>query len=738
MPLRNNSRIAQPGGSTASGSAGKTAGGITAMKFDNTNEPDGVYAHAVWHDYHPATGALIKVQECVANATNTECNLSVGQVYWEAKAVDAVGNLTLVKLGNGLSTFRDIDRSSGTLHGIQTGASNTDGTLADMSVQQLAFTWDVAGNLTQRQDLSFNNGANGGFEETFVYDGLDRLIKTETNYHLTAGSAAIERHTFYDDSGNIACFNQLSASCGTASYSYDAQHPHAVAGVSGSAYSYDANGSMISGPGGRAITWTAFNKPSRIEAQSGALFAEFRYDPNRARYQQLTQAAITTYVGSLYERVEEGGTTTHRFHIFAGGSAVAVYSCTTQCGEDPQGNAADGTRDETLYLHRDHLGSITVITDGHGVEQERFTYMAWGSQQRWNPAANGGVGDFEPASSDTQTRGYTGHEMLSELGLIHMNGRIYDQNIGRFISADPFVQFPHSTQGYNRYAYVNNNPLSYTDPSGYFLDDLKDLVKTAISVVAMVYLGPVVGGAIAGYLATGDFQGVVFGIIGGGMSFGLGEAFVGANGAALTGGQLLAKSLLHGISQGALSAAGGGRFGDGFLGGFVGSYAGGKVKALGGKSLAGKIQRTVAAAVAGGTAARLGGGKFANGAITAAFVQVFNHEMHFDGKSLKHYDDDGNLIAEYPATSGVEGNHDQSEPWKGPIPEGEYTLNPEEISKAGIGRKLLNAMGTDWGEYRVPLHPNYATQTYGRDGFFVHGGNRLECPLYFGRSSSSE
>ena len=68
---------------------------------------------------------------------------------------------------------------------------------------------------------------------------------------------------------------------------------------------------------------------------------------------------------------------------------------------------------------------------------------------------------------DIVNRGYTQHEYLAVLGLIHMNGRVYDPKLGRFLSADPFVQFPTSTQGYNRYSYVGNNPLSFTDPSGY-------------------------------------------------------------------------------------------------------------------------------------------------------------------------------------------------------------------------------------------------------------------------------
>ena len=64
-------------------------------------------------------------------------------------------------------------------------------------------------------------------------------------------------------------------------------------------------------------------------------------------------------------------------------------------------------------------------------------------------------------------RGFTDHEHLDVVGLIHMNGRVYDPELGRFMSADPFVQAPYNSQSYNRYSYVFNNPLSFTDPSGY-------------------------------------------------------------------------------------------------------------------------------------------------------------------------------------------------------------------------------------------------------------------------------
>lgn len=79
---------------------------------------------------------------------------------------------------------------------------------------------------------------------------------------------------------------------------------------------------------------------------------------------------------------------------------------------------------------------------------------------------------YVPATSlksQLSRHGFTGHEMLDDQALIHMNGRVYDPVIGRFVSADPNVFYPENMQDFNRYSYVHNNPLSFTDPSGFML-----------------------------------------------------------------------------------------------------------------------------------------------------------------------------------------------------------------------------------------------------------------------------
>jgi RHS repeat-associated protein len=78
------------------------------------------------------------------------------------------------------------------------------------------------------------------------------------------------------------------------------------------------------------------------------------------------------------------------------------------------------------------------------------------------------TGSDQTKIGKTTDRGYTDHINLEKSSLVHMNGRVYDAEIGRFLSPDPYVGNPYSTQGFNRYAYVQNNPLRYTDPSGFF------------------------------------------------------------------------------------------------------------------------------------------------------------------------------------------------------------------------------------------------------------------------------
>jgi len=114
-----------------------------------------------------------------------------------------------------------------------------------------------------------------------------------------------------------------------------------------------------------------------------------------------------------------------------------------------------------LYLHRDYLGSIVMLTDEDGNIAERRHFDPWGQVVK----VEDGAGKVLQGLT-LLDRGFTGHEHLQTVGLIHMNGRLYDPALHRFLQPDNYVQDPFNTQNFNRYGYCLNNPLLYIDPTG--------------------------------------------------------------------------------------------------------------------------------------------------------------------------------------------------------------------------------------------------------------------------------
>jgi RHS repeat-associated protein len=117
----------------------------------------------------------------------------------------------------------------------------------------------------------------------------------------------------------------------------------------------------------------------------------------------------------------------------------------------------------------------------------------------------------------TADRGFTEHEHLDEIGVVHMNGRIYDPLVGRFMSADPFIQAPSMLQSYNRYAYVMNNPLNLTDPSGYsWWTKIRGTVVRAVAAVADVYFCyGYCSAAVGAHYGAQNGGGLAGGVVGG-------------------------------------------------------------------------------------------------------------------------------------------------------------------------------------------------------------------------------
>ena len=352
--------------------------------------------------------------------------------FWVGNAGNDRGQYTEELFGNGLKTNSVYDKVTGSLKSIQTGLGGGTG------VQDLAYEWDLVGNLKKRID-----GKQSSLTEEFFYDNLYRLDYSQLN-------GATNLDMAYDALGNVSYKSDVG------NYTYDPIKKHQVtASSNGWTFGYDNNGNMTSGRNA-TISWTSFNYPSSIA--NGSDTSTFSYTPDRQYWRQISNytsggAATTIYVGGLLEKVSTSAGTDFRHVIRTGGSSIIV-------------SRKSSGANTVSYLTSDHLGSSSAITDSAGGILVNTSFDAFGKRRGSNWSGSPSAGDWTAIASSTR-RGYTDHSTLDNLSLIHMNGRVYDPLLGRFISADPFIPDPGSTQSYNRYSYVKNSPLTLIDPSGF-------------------------------------------------------------------------------------------------------------------------------------------------------------------------------------------------------------------------------------------------------------------------------
>jgi len=408
------------------------ASGIHVGKVDAVTYPTGFALRSNYNTH----GYLSSVQRSDAGGST---------VFWTANAENASGRVTNELLGNGLTQTRGYDPVDRLTSVVASGTSGT--------VHNLAYTYDAIGNVLTRAD---NVDA---VNENFGFDTLNRLL-------MASGTGLTTRSFSYDAIGDMT----YKSDAGT--YTYPASglgsvRPHAVSSVTGTVnatYAYDANGDLLSG-GGRTLTYMSFNMPATIVGAAASY--TYTYNSEHERVKLVTQLATGTQTsiylhpgggGALFyeKEIKPDSTIENKHYIQAGALLVGVYVT--------KSSYASGDGPQMRYYHRDGLGSIMAITNDAGVPLERLAYEAYGKRRFPNGTADASCSIF----GITTDRGFTGHEHLDELCLIHMNGRVYDPTLGRFMTPDLFIQGPNNLQSYNRYSYVMNNPLGFTDPSGHF------------------------------------------------------------------------------------------------------------------------------------------------------------------------------------------------------------------------------------------------------------------------------
>ena len=480
---------------------------------------------------------------------------------------DYLGNITTHFDNDGYLISRDYNHTYYNKNKERRGISDT-----------LTFSWDkTTGDLLSK---TIRNQT-----EWYAYDNLDRLTGVSRD---NIGTMSVE----YAGNGNI-----ISKS-GIGEYTYDeGDKPHAVREVENTdgiiddreVYTqYDLNGKVASiwDKGYTAYSW-------------------YDYGPDDEKWSSWGWSPEDTNMEWDVERVYWGNyeRLTKDYHIreyyFLDNDVLIIR-------DNPYVDIymPDIWHENIYQMERDNIGNVVAIYDLYHRKVFEAEYDAWGRQT----VIKDEIGF---------NHGFTGHEMLPQFGLIHMDGRVYDPAIGRFLSPDNYVQLPENSQSFNRYSYCINNPLKYTDPSGQNF-----LVALAINVGVSMFCAAAEGQNI--------WKAAAFGALGSGLSYGIGAAFGHAAGG--FGNELL-RAGAHGISGGVQSALQGGSFYSGFAGGVLASMAGSGAQ-WAGWSDAGIVNATTAAGAIGSLAF---GGDWYNGASLGFSIGALNHTGDDDSQERCYY-----------------------------------------------------------------------------------------------------
>ncbi|MDT9002474.1 RHS repeat-associated core domain-containing protein, partial [Paucibacter sp. APW11] len=418
------------------------------------------------------TAATVKPLPDAKGVKAADQALAIGYKLWTAQRQNAWGKLEQQQYGNGVISTAAFDSAMGRVTDLKAGPG-------DFIVDQ-HYAWDSLGQLTSRADNNGDTNVSGmqrlAVNETFSYaDSLNRLTQYTVSLPATPGAKRTVNLQYN-------ALGLLLSKSDVGNYAYNAQggvRPHALKSVTTAqgttTYGYDDNGNLASADNGKytSLSHTSFNLPdsgSGLQGPAGKY--AWQYDENHARVLETHVTSEGTrqtwYLhpdnqgGLAFEsEVAPNGTVSNRHYISAGGQTIAVLVSTGALPANPA-TAAPTVFVKLEYWHKDHLGSLISTTDHTGTLTARYAYDPFGKRRYLNGSYDefgAIVADWSSTLNAGTDRGFTGHEHLDDLGIVHMNGRLFDPRLGVFLQADPMLQDPFNLQNYNRYGYCYNNPM---------------------------------------------------------------------------------------------------------------------------------------------------------------------------------------------------------------------------------------------------------------------------------------
>jgi len=417
---------------------------------------------------------------------------SSGKVLWELEELTAKGKVLKAKLGGTSiqNTYDANDFLSAVSHKAE----------GKPDILSIAYSFNAIKN-----ELNSRN-TSGAFNilERFVYDDNNRLI------NWTNPRTGELHHNIYDKQGRIIENDQLGK--------IKFENKDKV---------YQPTGMSLNEKGAELLKNNLIQKIEYNENNDPVFIDGVKGDV-RFEYGLTAMRQMMTFGGEfLSENASQNETSHGKFTRFYSEDGSFEVTLDHQSGKEKHilyigGNPYESEiifvkdfkeeKGSYKFLHKDYLGSILAISDEEGNKLEQRHYDAWGNLTHLQIGNGEVITDPEQIAKAQLLldRGYTSHEHLWEVGIIHMNGRLYDPLLRRFLNADENIQDLHNTQNYNKYGYVMNNPLMYSDPSGEFFFAALSLILG--DIIAGIITGAVVGATIGAgsYLLnaiiTGNFS----------------------------------------------------------------------------------------------------------------------------------------------------------------------------------------------------------------------------------------
>lgn len=321
------------------------------------------------------------------------------------------GARTKTTYGNGVTMERQLDAAGRVLRITSRGPANN-------VLQSFEYTYDG----TMRSSMTRENGD----VTVYVYDDRKRLWKATTHDGGPSGPVTLALEWTYDDAGNI-----LTRKEGSTTVSYTYNENNVLVSDSTGSYNSDAAGQLLSGPGGLAFGYNDHRQTTSFTPAGGTATSWDYAGPNQ-----------------LEHRTDDNATLDH---TILGISRTITPTDTVDYGYDDAGtlNSQRTASTKSFYLF-DGQGSITGMTRPDGTMRKSIAYDPYGRKIAVTGTA---TNPFE------YNAGYTSN------GLVHFGHRWYSPQLGRWTQPDPLHQ-PGDPANANAFAYSNNDPVNYNDPSG--------------------------------------------------------------------------------------------------------------------------------------------------------------------------------------------------------------------------------------------------------------------------------